>query len=157
MFKSTLHRIASGLAVVAIGLALEVSPVHAQYSPPGGYQAWNNYEQQSRAQWLTRREHYLGPMNVVNRAVYNVGNVVSSAVHTVKRTFGDPNYGYYDRWDRRAVVSRGPNPYGGTYAGYGYSNGYANNYQPAPAASQYYQATPAYRPTYGYGVNVFGR
>ncbi|MBI3891087.1 MAG: hypothetical protein HY303_06115 [Candidatus Wallbacteria bacterium] len=175
--KSMMNRVATGLAVMALALSVGTGTASAQYYPAGNYQSWNNYANQAQRNWESRRANYLGPMNSVNRIVYTVSNGISNAVHTVKTTFGNPDYGYYDRFDRTPVVSRGPNPYGGAYAGYGYANGYTagvnpaylnrgygypsyqtNAYPTVNTAVQYYRATPGYQPNYGgYGVNLFGR
>ncbi|MBI4865727.1 MAG: hypothetical protein HY816_02130 [Candidatus Wallbacteria bacterium] len=169
--KSMTYRLATGLAMMALTIAAGTGTACAQYYPPGGHTSWHNYAQQAQRNWESRREYFHGPMNVVNRVVYSVGNWSRDAVHQVRHTFGNPDYGYYDRFDRKPVVSRGPNPYGGAYAGYGYANGYnpgvntgyVNTYQQPvynmPPAQQYYRATPVqtYQPSYGMGVNLFGR
>ena len=92
---------------IALALAaLAPAAARAQYVN-GNLQA---YEAASENRWMAQRAAYYGPMGPARQELHNLRDDVDTAVHRVKQLTGNPDLGYYTRYDTRKLGILGPYP-----------------------------------------------
>lgn len=100
--KNTLRSLALALVVAALAPAV----ARAQYTVGN----LRGYEQLSEQRWMMQRSMYYGPMGPTRAAIHQARDEVDETVHKVKQLTGDPDIGFYSRYDRRKLGLLGPYP-----------------------------------------------